>query len=74
MDLKKKSKTISSILQAKRQKHKPKYELGNFVSTPDDKKVFTKIYTTKWSYKLNTITEKNYDTFPLQTISYLPER
>ena len=67
-------KTVDFNLQDKRQKRKPKYELGDIVSTANIKRVFSKRDTTNWSYKLYTITEIVDDSIPGYRIDSLPER
>ena len=67
-------KTVYSNLQDKRRKLIPKYKLGQLVRTADNKKVFSKGDSTKYSYKLYTITEVIHDTIPSYRIDYLPER
>ena len=57
----------------KRQKIKPKYEIGNLVRTADLRKRFSKSDTTNWSYILYKITEINNDTIPSYKIDKLKE-
>ena len=61
-------------LQDKRQKQKPKFQLGQLVRTADIKRVFSKRDSTNYSYKLYTITEVIHDTNPSYRINYLTER
>ena len=65
---------VYAILQDKRKKRKPKYNLGDLVRTADTRNVFSKGDTTNWSYNLYTITEVIDDTIPSYRISFLPER
>ena len=58
----------------KRNKIKPKYEIGDLVRTADLKKTFSKGDTTNWSYKLYKITETINDSIPNYKIDNLPER
>ena len=58
----------------KRRKVKPKYEIGDLVTTVDLRKMFSKGDTTNWSYKLYKITEIINDTIPSYKTDYLPER
>ena len=58
----------------KRNKIKPKYEIGDLVRTADLKKTFSKGDTTNWSYKLYKITEILNDAIPSYHIDNLPER
>ena len=67
-------KIVYSNLQDKRVKQRPKYKLGGLVRAADIKKVFSKGDSTKWSYKLYTITEVIHDTIPSYRIDCLPER
>ena len=67
-------KEVSINLQDKRQKQKPKYNLGDIVRTADKWNIFSKGDSTNWSYKLYTITEVIHDTIPSYRINYLPER
>ena len=48
----------------KRKKIKPKYKIGDLVTTADLKKTFSKSDTTNWSNKLNEITEIVDETIP----------
>ena len=65
---------VYKILIDKRNKIKPKYEIGDLVRTADLKKTFSKGDTTNWSYKLYKITEIVNDTIPSYKIINLPER
>ena len=58
----------------KRNKIKPKYEIGDLVRTADLKKTFSKGDTTNCSYKLYKIKEIINDTIPSYHIDNLPER
>ena len=72
--LKKNEVYVYKNLLDKRNKIKPKYEIGDLVRTADLKKTFSKGDTTNWSYKLYKITEIVNDTFPSYHIDNLPER
>ena len=65
---------VYSNLQDKRRKLNPKYKLGQLVRTADIKRVFSKGDSTKYSYKIYTITEIIHDTIPSYRIDSLPER
>ena len=65
---------VYSNLQGERRKLNPKYKLGQLVRTADIKRVFSRSDSTKWSYKLYTITEIIHDTIPSYRIDYSPER
>ena len=67
-------KLVYSNLKDDRVKQHPKYKLSQLVRTADIKRVFSKGYSTNWSYKLYTITEVIHDTIPSYRIDYLPER
>ena len=67
-------KLVYSNLQDKREKQKPKFQLGQLVRSADIKKVFSKGDSTNFSYNLHTITEVIHDTIPSYRINYLPER
>ena len=67
-------KEVYSNLQDRRVRQKPKFKLGQLVRTADCKRVFSKGNSTKYSYKLYTITEVIHDTIPSYRIDYLPER
>ena len=58
----------------KRNKIKPKYEIGDLFRTADLKKTFSKGDTTNWSYKLYKITEIIINTIPSYHINNLKER
>ena len=72
--LKKNEGYVYKNLLDKRNKIKPKYEIGDLVRTADLKKTFSKGDTTNWSYKLYKITEIFNDTIPSYRIDNLPER
>ena len=72
--LKKKEGYVYKNLLDKRQKIKPKYEIGDLVRTADLKRTFSKGDTTNWSYNLYKISEINNDTIPTYHIDNLPER
>ena len=65
---------VYTNLQDRRDKQKPKFQLGQLVRTADIKRVFSKGDSTNYSYKLYTITEVIHDTVPPYRINYLPER
>ena len=67
-------KEVYSNLKDNREIQKPKFKLGQVIRTGDIEKVFSKGDSTKWSYKLYTITEIIHDTIPSYKIDYLPER
>ena len=66
-------KEVFYNLQEKREKHKPKDHLGQLVRSADIRKVFCKGYSTNWSYKIYTKTEKIHDTIPSDRIGYLSQ-
>ena len=72
--LKKNEGFVYKNLLDKRNKIKPKYEIGDLVRTADLKKTFSKGDTTNWSYKLYKITEIIIDTIPVYKIDNLKER
>ena len=72
--MKKNEGFVYKNLLDKREKIKPKYEIGNLVRTADLKKTFSKGDTTNWSYKLYKITQIIKDTIPSYHIDNLPER
>ena len=72
--LKKNEGYVYKNLLDKREKVKPKYEMGDLVRTADLKKTFSKGDTTNWSYKLYKITEYINDTIPSYKIDNLSER
>ena len=65
---------VYSNLQDRRVRRKPKFKLGQLVRTADIKRIFSKGDSTKWSYKLYTITEVIYNTIPSYRIDYIAER
>ena len=65
---------VYTNLQARRDKQKPKYKLGQLVRTADIKRVFSKGDSTNYSYILYTITEVIHNTTPSYRIDFLPER
>ena len=67
-------KTIYSKFTDKRERQKPKYKMGDLVRTFHNRSVFSKGDSTRWSYKIYTITEVIHDTIPSYRINYLPER
>ena len=67
-------KLVYSNLRDKRENQKPKFKLGQKVRTSDIRKVFSKGDSTKYSFKLYTITEIIHDTIPSYRIDYLPEK
>ena len=70
---KSKQKEVYSNLQDRRVRQKPKFKLGQLVRTTDFKRVFSKVDSTNWSYKLYTITEVIHDSVPSYRIEYLPD-
>ena len=72
--LKKNEGFVYRNLLDKRNKIKPKYEIGALVRTADLKRTFSKGDTTNWSYKLYKITEIVKDTVPAYKIDKLKER
>ena len=64
-------KEVYSNLKDKREIQKPKFKLGQLVRTSDIRKVFSKVDSTNYSYKLYTKTEKIYDTIPSYRINFL---
>ena len=72
--LKKNEGYVYKNLLGKRNKIKPKYEIGDLVRTADLEKTFSKGGTTNWSYKLYKITEIKNDTIPSYHTDNLPER
>ena len=72
--LKKNEGFVYRNLLDKRNKIKPKYEIGDLVRTADLKKTFSKGDTTNWSYKLYKISEIINDTIPSYKIDNLKER
>ena len=73
---KKNEKRVYSNLRNNREIRKPKYKLDQIVRTADIKRVFSKVDSTNWSYKLYTTTEVVHDTIPSYRfrLNYLPER
>ena len=67
-------KLVYNNLKDDREVRKPKLNLGQLVRTADIKRVFSKGDSTKWSYKLYTITEVIHYTIPSYRIDYPPER
>ena len=67
-------KIVYNNLKDDRKNRKPKLYLGQLVRTADIKRVFSKVDSTSYSYKLYTITEVIRDTIPSYRIDYLPER
>ena len=72
--MKKNEGYVYKNLLDKRNKIKPKYEIGDLVRTADLMKTFSKEDTTNWSYKLYKITEIIIDTIPSYHTDNLPER
>ena len=72
--LKKNAGFVHRKLSDKRNKIKPKYEIGDLVRPADLRKTFSKSDTTNWSYLLYKITEVINDTIPCYRIDNLPER
>ena len=72
--LKKNEGFVYKNLLDKRNKIKPKYEIGDLVRTADLKKTFSKGDTTNWSCKMYKITEIINDTIPVYKIDNLKER
>ena len=67
-------KNVYSNLRDRRVKQIPKFKLGQLFRTADIKRVFSKGYSTNYSFKLYTITDVIHDTIPSHRINYLPER
>ena len=67
-------KIIYSNLQDRRDRQKPKFKLGQLVRIADINCVFNEGDSTKWSYKLYTITELIHDTILSNRINDLLER
>ena len=72
--MKKNEGYVYKNLLDKRNKIKPKYEIGDIVRTADSKKTFSIGDTTNGSHKLYKITETIKDTIPSYHIDILPER
>ena len=66
-------KEVSSNLQDRRVKQKPKYKSRQLFRTAYIKWVFSFGYSTNYSYKLYTVTEVIHDTIPTYRIDYIPE-
>ena len=67
-------KEVYSNLKEKSEIQKPKFKLGQLMRTSDIRKVFSKGYSTNWSYKLYIITESIHDSIPSYRVDHLPER
>ena len=67
-------KLLFDNLKDKREIQKPKFKLGQLVRTSDIRKVFSKGYSTNWSYKLDIFMEVIHDTISSYRLNYLPER
>ena len=67
-------KEVHSILQDRRVRKQPKFNLGQLVRTADIKGVFGKGDSTNYSYKLYTINEIVYDSIASYRKNNLPER
>ena len=65
---------VYSNLQDRRDKQRPKFNLGQLIRTADIKRVFSKRDSTNYSYRLYTITEIIHDAIPSYRIDHLPER
>ena len=65
---------VYANLRDKREIRKPKFKLGQLIRTADIKRVFSKSDSTKYSYKLYTITEVIHDTVTSYRTDYVPER
>ena len=72
--LKKNEGFVYKNILDKRNKIKPKYEIGDLVRTADLKKTFSKGNTTNWSYKVYKITEIINDTIAGYRLNNLKER
>ena len=72
--LKKNEGYVYKNLLNRRNKIKPKCEIGDLVRTADLKKTFSKGDTNNWSYKLYKITEIINDTIPSYRLNNLKER
>ena len=66
-------KLVYSNLQDRKVSQQPKFKLGQLVRTADIKRVFSKGDSTKYRYKLYTITKIIYETISSYRINYLPE-
>ena len=67
-------KAVFDNLRDDRQKQRPKFKLGDFVRTADNKRAFSKGDSTNMSYKFYTITEVVHDSVPSYRTDYLPKR
>ena len=67
-------KLVYSNRQGRRVRQQPKLKLEHLVRTADIKRVFSKVDSTNWSYKLYTTTEVIHDTIPSHRTDLLPER
>ena len=63
-------KQVYSNLRDDRVKQKPKYNLGQLVRISDIISVFSKGYSTNYSYEVYTITEGIHDTIPSYRINF----
>ena len=72
--LKKNEGYVYKNLLDKREKIKPKHEIGDLVRTADLNKTFSKGDTTNWSYNMYKITEIINDTFASYHLKNLKER
>ena len=73
-NMKSNEKEVYQNLRDKREKQKPKIQVGQLVRTADITKVLSKGDSTNWCYELYTITQVIRDTIPSYRIEYLPER
>ena len=71
---KKNEEYVYKTLIDKRNKIKPKCQIGDLVRTADLMKTFSKRDKTNWSHKIYKITERNFDIIPSYHINNLPER
>ena len=67
-------KIVTSNFPDKKQKQKPKINLGAFVRASDIRSVSSMRKSTNASYKVYIITEVIHDTIPSYRINYLLER
>ena len=65
---------VYTNLQDRRVRQQPKFKKVQLHRTADIKRVFSKVDSTNYSYKLYTITEIIHDTIPTYRIDDLPER
>ena len=72
--MKKNEKIVFSNPRNKREKPKPKYQLGQLVRTADNKRVHSKSDTTTWSCNLYTINEVLHDTISSYRVDCVPGR